>query len=268
MYDLSGLGANSIDKVIDDWKLLVDHMHITQDPAYLHDHGKPVVAVWGFGFNDNRPYTLDDGLKLVSFLKEDPRYGGCTVMLGIPTFWREEKRDCVHDPKFKELLLKANVLSPWTVGRYRTPQQARDYGENVMSKDIAWCRDHGKDYLPVVFPGFSWHNLNHNSPLNEIPRLKGKFLWTQYYEAKRQGARMVYQAMFDEVDEGTAIYKCTNDVPVGESKFVTYEGLPSDFYLKLVGAATKMIRGEIPVSQTIPATVFQTEPHAGSAAQR
>jgi hypothetical protein len=36
--------------------------------------------------------------------------------------------------------------------------------------------------------------------------------------------------MFDKVDEGTAIYKCTNDPPLGESKFVTYEGLPSDHY--------------------------------------
>ena len=56
---------------------------------------------------------------------------------------------------------------------------------------------------------------------------------------------MVYVAMFDEVDEGTAIFKCVNDVPIGQkSKFVTWEGLPSDFYLKMVGAGTKLIRGE------------------------
>ena len=56
---------------------------------------------------------------------------------------------------------------------------------------------------------------------------------------------MVYVAMFDEVDEGTAIFKCVNDVPVGQkSKFVTFEGLPSDFYLKMVGAGTKLIHGE------------------------
>jgi hypothetical protein len=46
------------------------------------------------------------------------------------------------------------------------------------------------------------------------------------------------------VDEGTAIFKCTDRPPVGASRFVDWEGLPSDFYLKLVGQATRMIRGE------------------------
>jgi hypothetical protein len=60
---------------------------------------------------------------------------------------------------------------------------------------------------------------------------------------------MLYVAMFDEVDEGTAIFKCSNDVPVGqESQFATFEGLPSDFYLRLVGAGTKLLRGEIPIT--------------------
>ena len=63
---------------------------------------------------------------------------------------------------------------------------------------------------------------------------------------------MVYQAMFDEVDEGTAIFKCTNEPPVGESPFLTYEGLPSDHYLWLVGKATKTIDGTEPVRDEIP----------------
>ena len=53
---------------------------------------------------------------------------------------------------------------------------------------------------------------------------------------------MVYQAMFDEVDEGTAIFKCTDDPPVGKSKFITYEGLPNDHYLWLVGQGREFIR--------------------------
>ena len=60
---------------------------------------------------------------------------------------------------------------------------------------------------------------------------------------------MVYQAMFDEVNEGTAIFKCTDNPPVGESRFVTYEGLPSDFYLKLVGQAARVIRGDAPMTE-------------------
>ena len=102
--------------------------------------------------------------------------------------------------------------------------------------------------MPVVFPGFSWHNMFPKSPFNQIPRLKGEFLWTQYAQDKKAGATMVYQAMFDEMDEGTAIFKCTDDPPAGASQFVTYEGLPSDFYLKLVGRASRMMRGHEPVT--------------------
>ena len=70
---------------------------------------------------------------------------------------------------------------------------------------------------------------------------------------KRAGAQMIYVAMFDEVDEGKAIFKCTNDVPVDEkSRFVTYEGLPSDFYLRLTGVGARLLRGEIPITDTVP----------------
>ena len=252
MYDLSGLGAGQIQRVMDDWKLLVDRMQITKDPAYLHHAGKPVIAVWGFGFSDGRKYTLAEGLELVKFLKDDPRYGGCTVMLGVPTYWRTLERDCVKDEAMHELILKADIVSPWAVGRYSTPDQAAKYAADVLRLDLDWCKARGKEFLPVVFPGFSWHNMNPRSRLDQIPRLKGQFLWKQFVEAKKAGATMVYQAMFDEVNEGTAIFKCTDDPPVGDSSFVTYEGLPSDFYLKLVGQASRMLRGEFPVTDRVP----------------
>ena len=68
----------------------------------------------------------------------------------------------------------------------------------------------------------------------------------------RVGSKMLYQAMFDEIDEGTAIFKCTNDPPVGASTFVTYEGLPSDQYLWLAGQGDRMLKQEIPLSSTLP----------------
>ena len=251
MYDLSGMRAGQMGKLMDDWKLLIDKMEITKDPAYLHHHGKPVVAVWGFGFNDGRKYTLKEGLELVDFLKSKEG-GGCTVMLGVPAHWRTLERDAINDKTLLELIGTADIVSPWTVGRYGTPEQAASHAKMTMTPDLAWCEENGKEYLPVVFPGFSWHNQNPRFPVNSIPRLGGKFLWSQFVAAKKAGATMVYQAMFDEVDEGTAIYKCTNNVPVGESKFVTYEGLPSDYYLKLVGVASKMVRGDLPLTDEMP----------------
>ena len=55
-----GLGSNQMGRVMEDWRLLVDRMQITRDKAYLRHRGKPVVAVWGFGFNDGRKYTLTE----------------------------------------------------------------------------------------------------------------------------------------------------------------------------------------------------------------
>jgi len=117
---------------------------------------------------------------------------------------------------------------------------------------MAWCAERKIDFLPVVFSGFSWANMN-GKTLDEISRLKGEFLWSQFVAAKRAGATMIYVGMFDEVDEGTAIFKCTNDVPAGDGvRFLTYEGLPSDHYLKLTGAGGKLLRDEIPVTESMP----------------
>ncbi|HZZ27539.1 MAG TPA: glycoside hydrolase family 71/99-like protein [Pirellulales bacterium] len=255
MYDLSGVQAGGIQYAIDDWKLLVDKMHLGRDAndrAYLHHGGKPVIAVWGIGFNDHRAYTLDDCGRLLDFLENDPKYGGNKVMVGVPTGWRTLDRDTIPDPALHATLLKADIISPWTVGRYSTLDGVDHHAAHDLQPDLNWCHDHGKDYLPVVFPGFSWHNMNPKSPSDQIPRLKGEFLWRQYVDAREAGATMIYQAMFDEMDEGTAIFKCTNDPPVGDSQFLTFEGLPSDHYLWLVGTGGKLLRGEIPTSITPP----------------
>ncbi|MDB5332492.1 MAG: hypothetical protein JWP03_3643 [Phycisphaerales bacterium] len=255
MYDLSGLGSGQIEKVIDDWKRLVDRMRLTRDAAdkaYLHHNGKPVVAVWGIGFNDRRKYSLEDCRRLIDFLKDDPTYGGCTVMAGVPAGWRTLDADAIADKSLLDVIGHADVISPWTVGRYDSPESATRHAKQRVEPDLAWCKDHGKEYLPVVFPGFSWHNLNARSPLDQIPRRKGQFLWTQMVESKKAGATMLYVAMFDEMNEGTAIFKCTNDPPTGESKFLTYEGLPTDHYLWLTGAGGRALRGEIAATDDVP----------------
>ncbi len=248
MYDLSGLPEGGTQVVIDDWKLLVDRMHLGKDPrdfAYLHHGGKPVVAVWGVGFNDGRKYALEECERLIDFLRHDPQYGGFAVMLGVPTGWRTLDADSLRDPALLRVVAEADIVSPWSVGRYARPEQVPAHAEHRWKPDIDWCRAHQQEYLPVVFPGFSWHNMRPNSPLDQISRQGGKFLWAQLTAAHQAGASMIYVAMFDEMDEGTAIFKCTGDPPAGDSRFVTFDGLPSDHYLWLTGQGGALLRGVI-----------------------
>lgn len=84
-----------------------------------------------------------------------------------------------------------------------------------------------------------------------IPRLGGDFYWRQFTEAAELGVEMAYVAMFDEVNEATAIFKVTNHPP-SQARFETFEGRPSDWYLRLTGEGSKVIRRERNASDTIP----------------
>ncbi len=251
MYDLSGLASGECSRVYEDWKTLQRTQNIISDAAYLKHNGKPLVAIWGVGFVDGkkeRDYSIAECRELIIKLKE----AGCSIMLGVPTGWRELTRDSVSDPKLHELLQLSDVISPWTVGRYRDPKGVQAHAERYWAPDVSWCEEHELDYMPVAFPGFSWYNLK-GAKLGDIPRLKGKFLWSQFVAAKRSGAEMIYVAMFDEVDEATAIFKCTDQPPVGKGvSFLTNDGLPSDHYLWLTGQGGRMFRGELPALKRLP----------------
>ncbi|MFT6110242.1 MAG: hypothetical protein ACJA2W_003167 [Planctomycetota bacterium] len=248
MYDLSGLASGSVDSVLTDWIQLHDEKKITADESYLHHEGKPLVAIWGIGFNDGRAYTLAECAALVRALKQRD----CSVMVGVPTGWRTGTRDAVEEAALQELIAMTDVVSPWSVGRYRTPEAAQVHGRKVWEPDLEWCSERKLDLLPVVFPGFSWANLK-GAELDAIPRRGGEFLWAQMVAAQRAGCRMIYVAMFDEVDEGTAIFKCSDTPPVSEqTSFLGTGGLPSDYYLRLTGLGAKMLRGEIPATDERP----------------
>ncbi|TWU56660.1 hypothetical protein Poly51_25770 [Rubripirellula tenax] len=247
MYDLSGLHRGAVKRVREDWQRLQE-TRLTADPMYFHHRGGPVVAIWGIGFSDDRDYSIEECMSLVKWLKSQ----GCTVMLGVPSFWREGTRDATSDPRLHAIIELADIISPWTVGRYRSPSEATKHATAVWQSDLKWCVERELDLMPVVFPGFSWHNLTGQS-LDSIPRLKGKFLWSQVVAANRIKCRMIYVAMFDEVDEGTAIFKCTDDPPTQNGgKFLATEGLPSDHYLKVVGRAGQLFRNEIVIEKQTP----------------
>ena len=241
MYDLSGMEAGEEDILIRDWKELCKKYKLVSrnNNHYVYHHGKPLVAVWGIGFNDRRKYGYEQVKKIIDFLKSE----GCSILVGVPTHWRTLTIDAVSDTRLLELVKQADIVHPWLVGRFDN-HTYEPYRKSI-EEDIKWCKANGKDYMPVLFPGFSWHNMKKDAPQNMIPRLGGRFFWKQVKGAVDAGAESLYLAMFDEIDEGTAFFKCTNTPPVGESSFITYEGEAPDHYLWLAGEAAKYLRGEL-----------------------
>lgn len=260
MYDLSGLRpGEDCASIIEDWKELVDQLKLTSqgtNQVYLYHRGKPLVAIWGIGFPD-RPYNIRQiGLeRLLDFLKNDPEYGGCSVMLGVPNYFRALQADTVPDPFLHEIMARADVIMPWMVGRF----SASLYGEmnryaSQVAADEAWCAARHLDYAPCVYPGFSWYNLSKGrDPHDAIPRLKGRFYWGLMTSAIQAGAQMLYVAMFDEMDEASAIFKCTSQPPADQppARFLAYEDVPSDHYLWLTGQAGRILRGEAVVDKEL-----------------
>src|SRR5260370_17317983 len=90
---------------------------------------------------------------------------------------------------------------------------------DVLLADMKWFAANKVIYVPCVYPGFSWHNLSVHAfpddikPVGSIPRQGGRFYWQMLSTAINAGGKMLYVAMFDEVNEGTSIFKCSYSHP-------------------------------------------------------
>ncbi len=104
-------------------------------------------------------------------------------MLGTPRYWREGGRDAVIGGDLEilhNIIQKVDVVSPWTVGRYSTIAGAQNDARVNVKADIAWCNQRSLLLMPVIWPGFSWHNLqasgenpSNPGPYDQIPRKQG-----------------------------------------------------------------------------------------------
>jgi hypothetical protein len=275
MYDISGHNPSTL--VADlkaDWAHLVNDLGLTQSDAYLHHNGRPVLGVWGFGFLD-RPGTATEALALLDFFQNTSQSDlQVTVVGGVPTHWRTLNGDSQTDPDWATYYRSLDVISPWSVGRYADDAGADSFRSTQIVPDLLAASQAGAEYMPVVFPGFSWANLNKDaSLLNQIPRRGGAFYWRQIYNATRSGSRMLYTAMFDEVDEATAIFKIASSASsrptTGDFLTLAQDGysLPSDWYLQLAGAATEILHGERGNSAGIPISPVWPEGEEGPTEQ-
>lgn len=260
MYDLSGMGGKKVaDGLIKDWKMLIDELALTSKDTYVFHNGKPLVCIWGIGLNDRLNFVQDtDLLKFLDFLKNDPVYGNCSIMIGTGAGFRKADGDCSKAKPYLHDFLKkyADIVSPWNVGRYNYNKKEgkmmakKNIFADVVSDDVEWCTKNNISYMPTIYAGFSWHNKMKNNPkfvkssqLNKVPRLGGKFFWEMGKEAVEGGANMIYISMFDEIDEATAIFKLRKEPPVAEGcPFVGTEGVAEDHYLFLASKISEMLK--------------------------
>lgn len=262
-YDVSGGNPATFAQTIeDDWKYLVDEVKVTSHPNYQHHNGKPVVSVWGMGLSDGNAHPPADpqaALEIVKWFETTaPAKYRATYMGGTPAHWGSLTADSRSDPAWAGVYAAMNVVQPWNVGRYGTLDAADKWKDDVLSPDLKLTATNHQLYMPVVFPGFSWHNLKPGAKENQIPRLGGEFFWRQAYNAKLAGATALKIAMFDEVDEGTAILKVVphrNQAP-DQGYWLTLDAdgneLPNDWYLRLAGEITRMFHGEAAPDPALP----------------
>lgn len=259
-YDVSGANTTPTwtDIVKDHWQNDVEGT-ISDSTAFGVHEGKPVVQIWGVltkksGFTGGRDLNdfRNECISLINWFKAR----GVYVIGGVPYGWRTETSADLN------VYTKLDMISPWAVGVYNNTADV-DARVSTIQGDFNYCNQLGIEYQPVMFPGFSWMNLKNlpASDFNGIPRNKGSLFWKQAYTFRDLGIGQAYIAMFDEYDESTAIMKAADSsLSIPENaNFLSLnidssngEYVSSDFYLRLAGAATEMIKGQIAKVASVP----------------
>jgi hypothetical protein len=240
MYDVSGW-TNMQSEIKTDWtNKMAAH---TASSAYAKQNGKPVVCIWGFGFNDNNhPATAAAALDVINWFKAQ----GCYVIGGVPTWWRTGNND--SKAGFLDTYHAFNMISPWMVGRIGTISDADNFYNVATVPDVADCAAHGIDYQPCVLPG----------DVSARQRAHGDFMWRQFYNMVRAGVQGIYISMYDEYNEGNQIAKTAESqawTPSNGGMLALDEdgtACSSDYYLRLTGDGGKMLKGQIALTATRP----------------
>ena len=265
-YDFSSSlsGDQLVNLVENDWKDQVNK-GLTHSSSYLREKGLPMVELWGIGIPGSDNLSAANVMDLQTFFQAnpDPKYRA-TVIGGTGSYWRTGTGDAQPGADWAKAYRSFDFINPWAVGRFGSHfvSEGQTYLQEVTIPDLKETQKLGIGYMPVIWPGFSWTNLMSNrgstSPSNSIARACGSFLWQQAINAVSAGASQIQIAMFDEVDEGTAMYKL-----VPQSRFFPSDSnllgldadscsLNSDFYLRMGSAVGSVLRKEIPVARTLP----------------
>ncbi len=249
------------------WQELNNRFNL-YNSAWERIDGKPAIAIWGLGFFD-RNGKPEQAAGIINWLK-----GGATnpahayVEGGVPFYWSWEAYD--SKPGFLQVYLMFDTISPWTVGRFNNTNF--DKYKGMLKDQYELCRSHGIKYQPIMWPGFSWHNLvkrefpktryysrsRDSSEPYFVPRECGQFIWEQFRFYKELGINDYSYAMWNEDNEGTAFFSHQTDQnKLPHCMFVPDKGKTSpDFYRRLIGEINKWYAhsdiGKVPVKMPVP----------------
>jgi hypothetical protein len=243
MYDISGWDTFQADLKADWTDQIVGMLHLTDSPAYAKQDGKPVICIWGLGYNGH-PGTPATTLDVISYFQGLGLY----VIGGLGNDWRTADGTRWSQAGFLSVFDTLDAISPWMVGVIGSDADSDNNRTTYNQGDVTDLHARGKHYQPCVLPG----------DLHGHQRHHGDFMWHQFYNMIQIGSDGIYISMYDEYNEGNQIAKTAPtqaSVPAG-SNFVTLDedgtACSSDYYLRLTADGGKMLRKQIPLTATRP----------------
>ncbi|CAE6499008.1 unnamed protein product [Rhizoctonia solani] len=251
MYDLHGLPSHQIETwVVGDWDFMLHSKHVIESPAYVREHGQPVVALWSVGFKHagQDPEMI---MRLINRIRE--MTGGAYIMLGVPITWQKQ------DQNWQAVYSVADAIAPMCIGTLLDEEGVNNYSRGVQHPGVQALKSaqHKTDYVGVVWPGNEGElMMNTGASTDPAHRQDGAFFWRQVYNAHKDGVRFMYAEMFDGFEEGTAILP---------SLGAQSDNTPSDWYLRICSYASEALKGEKRLYEEFPRKeimeYWSTRPH-------
>jgi hypothetical protein len=246
-YDTSGASSTNVVSVVEgQWQDMVNSGY-TSDPRYLHQNGLPVIMIYGFFPNDTNHVIGNPtlGNQLIQFFTTPGPYQAYIVGSGA-WYWRTQ-----GNAAFQNMISGLNAYIPWNVGHDSTLANGTIVAQTyTYAADAAALAPYHVKFIPLVFPGTT--SAGPPVATQTAPRRDGDFYWEQFAGLSQSGFNTNFVAMWDEVNEATAIMPVSNIPPVQTPEFYTQDGYPADWYERLTAVGQYYMANNLPVPSTIP----------------
>ncbi len=141
-YNIVGANPDGLmlEELKSDWMRLVEEEEITQSSQYIRQDGKPVLRIFGIGFD---LVNISDTHQIVDLVNWLQNSASVYLIGGVPSQWRIGGKDARSDPDWKNIYDSLDGIQPWHVGRWKTINSFDDYYRKIISPDAEYCDSKG-----------------------------------------------------------------------------------------------------------------------------